>query len=153
MAGFSVSLVWVPDDAAFWFSLSPTPESKLRTPRPMRLRVLGLGDGMMSPTARWSWKSLVFSAIMYCSAQEYGTSSTTNDEGDHGRKLNRGCQNSTTFSVEYSREGKAVLKFGPAMSLSGNARPRENDANPTPNPSFLASDLLRLLTEKRENPL
>ena len=47
----------------------------------MRLRVLGLGDDMMSPTARWSWETLGFSAIMYCSAQQYGTSSTANDEG------------------------------------------------------------------------
>ena len=76
-AGFSQKLVvraykvfflWL-DSAWIWrrcriqgafFSLSPTPESKLRTPRPMRLRVLGLGDDMMSSTARWSWKTWFF---------------------------------------------------------------------------------------------
>ena len=86
MARFCVNLAKVSDNTAFCFSLSPTPESNLRTPRSIRLRVLGLGEDMMSSTARWSYKSLVFSAVMYCSAQEYGTSSTTNDEGDHGGK-------------------------------------------------------------------
>ena len=86
MAGFCLNLAQAPDNTAFCFSLFPIPESTLRTPRPIHLRVLGLGDDMMSPTARWSWKGLVFSAIMYCSVQEYATSSTTNDEGDHGGK-------------------------------------------------------------------
>ena len=31
-----------------------------------------------------------------CSAQEYDTSSTTNDEGNHCEKQEGGCQNSTT---------------------------------------------------------
>ena len=99
----------------------------------MRLRLFGLGDDMMSPAARWSWKSLIFPTIMYCSAQEYGTSSTTNNEGDHGDKQDGGCQNNTTLSVDYSREGpKAVLEFGPAMSASGNTRLREHDVHPNP---------------------
>ena len=34
---------------------------------------------MMSSTARWSFKSLAFLAIIHCSAQEYEASSTTND--------------------------------------------------------------------------
>ena len=63
---------------------------------------------------------------MYCSAQEYGTSSTANDEGGHGGKWDGGCQNNTVLAVEYSREGsKAVLRFRPAMSSSRNTRPRE----------------------------
>ena len=37
-------------------------------------------------TARWSLKSLAFLAIINCSAQEYDTPSTTNDEGDHCEK-------------------------------------------------------------------
>ena len=53
MAGFGVNFAWVPDNTAFCFSMSPTTKSKLRTSRPMRLRVLGLGDDMMSPNARW----------------------------------------------------------------------------------------------------
>ena len=64
MAVFFMNLACVPNNTMLCFSLSPTPESKLRTPRPMRLRVLGLVDDMMSPTARWYWKSLVFSAII-----------------------------------------------------------------------------------------
>ena len=123
--------------------LSPTQESNLRTPRPMRLRVLGLGDDIMSPTARWSWKSLVFWAIMYCSAQKYGTSSTAQDKGDHDGKYDGGCRNNTTLSVEYTSNGsKSVLELGPAMSPSGNTRPREDDAKT--NPWFLASGLASL---------
>ena len=76
----------MPDNTVFCFSLCSTPESKLPTCRPMPLRVLGLGDDIMSSTAQWSWKSLAFSAFMYCAAQEYGTSSTTNDVGDHEKK-------------------------------------------------------------------
>ena len=108
---------------------------------------------MMSPTARWSWKNLVFSAIIYCSAQKYGTSSTANDEGDHGGKQDGGCRNNTTLSVEYLREGsKAVLEFGPAMSPSGNTRAREHNANP--NPWYLASGLFSLVGGKaRESAL
>ena len=74
----------MPYNKVFCFSLSAAMESKLRTTRPMGLHVRGLGGDMMSFTARWSWKRLVFSAIMYYSEQEYGTSPTTNDEGDHG---------------------------------------------------------------------
>ena len=70
----------------FCFSLFLTPESKLRTPQPMRLRSLELSNDMMSPTAQWSWESRVFSDITYCSAQEYSTSSATNNEGGHGGK-------------------------------------------------------------------
>ena len=59
----------------------------------------------MSSTAQWSLKSLPLSAIINCSAQEYDTPLTTNDEGDHCEKKDGGCQNNTTLSVEYSREG------------------------------------------------
>ena len=65
----------------------------------------------------------------------------------HGGKWERGCQNITTLSVEYSRErSKTVLESGPAMSPSGNTRPREHDTSP--NTRFLASDPLRSLAEK-----
>ena len=86
MAAFYVNFAWLPDITAFCFSLSQTAESKLRTPRPMRLCVLGSGDDKMSSTARWSLKSLAFSAIISCFAQEYDTPSTTNDEGNHCEK-------------------------------------------------------------------
>ena len=76
----------VPDTTAVCFSLCQTAESKLRTPRPMRFCVLGSGDDMMSFTARWFLKSLAFSAIINCSAQEHDTPSTTNDEGDRCEK-------------------------------------------------------------------
>ena len=105
----------------------------------MRLRVLALGDDMMSPTARWSWKSLGFLAI----------TAPRKNMARRPRQTAKG----TTLSVEYSREGsKAVLEFGPTMSPSGNTRPREHDANP--NPWFLSPRVfLRSLAEKRENPL
>ena len=41
---------------------------------------------MMNSTAQWSLKRLAYAAIINCSAQEYDTSSTTNDEGDHCEK-------------------------------------------------------------------
>ena len=46
--------------------------------------------------------------------------------------------------MEYSREGsKAVLEFGPAMSPSGNTRPREHDAKSEPVVSRLGSFFAR----------
>ena len=81
MAGLCVM-----DNTGVCFSLSHAAESKWRTPRPMRLCVLGSGDGMMSSIARWSSKSLVFLVIIYCYAQECDTLSTTDDEGDHCAK-------------------------------------------------------------------
>ena len=44
-----------------------------------------------------------------------------------------------------------MLEFGPAMSPSGNTRPREHDANL--NPWFLAFGLFHSLAKKRTNPL
>ena len=89
----------------------------MRTPRPMRLCVRGSGDDMMSSAARCSLKSLAFSAIINCSAQEYDTPSTTNDEGDHCEKLDGGCQNNTTLSVEYSREGSNADGANPSEAV------------------------------------
>ena len=57
-----------------------------------------------------------------------------------------------TSSVKYWREGsKDVLKFGPAMYLSGNTRRTKHDANR--NQRFPASSRVRSLPENRENPL
>ena len=86
MAGFCLNLASLPDNTAFYFSLSQAAESKLRKTRPMCWCALGSGDDMMSSTAGWSLKSLVYAAIINCSAQEHDTSSTTNDEGDHCEK-------------------------------------------------------------------
>ena len=72
---------------------------------------------MMSSTARWSLKSLAFAAIKNCSAQEYDTSSMTNDEGDHCENIGRGCQNITTLSVEYSREGSTADGANPSEAV------------------------------------
>ena len=47
------------------------------------------------------FKSLAFSAIINCSAQEYDTPSTTNDEGDHCEEQDGGCQNNTTQTANY----------------------------------------------------
>ena len=67
-----------------------------------------------------------FSAIINCFAQEYGTSSTTNDEGDHCEKQEGGCQKSSTCSVEYSSVGSktdgaesSVMVLGAGSVLLG----------------------------------
>ena len=83
MGGFYVNFAQLPDNTAFYFSLFQASESKLRTPRPMRLCLPGSGDDMTTSTARWSLKRLAFSAMTIFSVQEYGTPSTTNNEGDH----------------------------------------------------------------------
>ena len=85
MAGFCVDLAYLPDNTACCFSLSQAAEAKLRTPLPARSCALGSGD-MMNSTARWSLKRLAYAAIINCSAQEYDTPSTINDEGDHCEK-------------------------------------------------------------------
>ena len=66
----------------------------------MRLCLLGSGEDILSSSARQSWKRRAFS-IINCSAQEYDTLSTTNDEGDRCENSEGGCQNSTACSVEY----------------------------------------------------
>ena len=104
---------------AFCFSQSLTAESKLCTPQPMRLCVLGSDDDMMSSTARWSLKLLAFLTIMNCSAQEYDTPSPTNGEGDHCKKQDGGCQNNTTLYVEYSREGLKADGTNPSEAVLG----------------------------------
>ena len=71
----------------------------------------------MSSTARWSLKSLAFSVTINCSAQEYGTPSTTNGEGDHCEKYDGGCQNSTNLSAEYSREGSKADGANPTEAV------------------------------------
>ena len=160
MAGFCVNSKQLPGNTVFCFSLSQTAESKLRTPRPMRLCVLGLGDDMMSSIARWSLKRLVFSAIISCPAQEYDTPSTTNDEGDHCE--NRAGAARTILHCLWSiREKgqkptvpthrKPCWEFGPAMSPSGNTRPREHDVSPKPR--FIASCHLHSLAKNRKKML
>ena len=50
--------------------------------------------------------------MIYFSAQEIDTWSTTSDEGGHSGKQVRVCQNNTNLSVEYSRLGSfAMLEF------------------------------------------
>ena len=79
----SCELGKVPARTVFPQMPSQTTESKLCTPRPTRLCARGSGEDIMSLTAPWSWKRRAFSAIIYCSAQDYETLSTTNDHGDH----------------------------------------------------------------------
>ena len=80
---FSKNLAKAPARTASSRTRSQTALSKLRTPRPMRLCARGSAEDIMSSSARWSWKRRAFPAIMNCSAQEYDTPSTTNDDGDH----------------------------------------------------------------------
>ena len=115
------------DNTAFCFSLSQAAESKLRTPLPARSCALGSGD-MMNSTARWSLKRLAYAAIINCSAQEY-------DDKRRRRplqKIGRGCQNNTTLSVEYSREGSKADGANPSEAVleiwAGNVPVREHQA-------------------------
>ena len=119
MAGFCENLAKLPARTASSRTRSRTALSKLLTPRLMRSCALGSGEGIMSSSARWSWKKRVFSAIINCKAQEYYTSSTTNDEGDHCEKQEGGCQNSTTCSVEYSSLGSKTDGDEPSVSIWG----------------------------------
>ena len=71
----------------------------------------------MSSLARRSWKKRAFSAIINCSAQEYDTSSTTNNDGDHCDKRERSCRNGTTCSVEYSSVGSKTDGAAPSVMI------------------------------------
>ena len=99
----------------------------------------------------------------------------TNDEGDHCEKKGGSFQNSTTLSVEYSREGSKVDVDNPSEAVlgiwvcnvpawehkssalwavaspSGNARPRGHDASP--NPRVVASWPCRSLTQNCEKQI
>ena len=48
----------------------------------------------MNSTAQWSLKRPAYAAIINCSAQEYDTPSTINDEGDH-------CENRTGLPEQH----------------------------------------------------
>lgn len=84
--------------------------------------------------------SLAVSAIIYCSAQSYNTSSTTNDDGNHCKNEEGGSPNNIPFYVEYSRVGSktdgahspGVVSFGAAMYLSRGAGPRQFGAAVAP---------------------
>ena len=73
----------------------------------------------MSTSAWWSWKRRAFSAIKNFSAQEYDTSSTTNDEGGHCENQEGGYQNNTTCSVQYSNLASKTDGAEPSVSIWG----------------------------------
>ena len=77
--------------------------------------MFGSGEGIMSSSARQSWKIRAFSAIINSSSQEYDTSSTTNDDWNHCEKQEGGYRNSTTCSVESSNVGSTT--GGPESSV------------------------------------
>ena len=108
ISGFCENLAIVPTRTAFSRSSSQMAMSKPRMLRLMRLCDWGSDVLSMSSSARLPWKRRAFSAIMNCSEKEYETSSTTNADAVHCKKMEGGCQNNTTFLVEYSRVG---LKF------------------------------------------
>ena len=97
----------------------------------MGLWVLGLGDDIMSYTARWAFKSLAFSAIINCAAQEYDTLSTTNDKPPL-RIMGRGLPEQQ-YIVEYSREGSKPAGANPSEAVLGiwacNVPVREHQAS------------------------
>ena len=74
---------------------------------------------MVSSSAQRSWKRRAFSAFIYCSAQEYDTSSTANDDGDRCEKQDGGSQNSTTCSIEYSKVGSNTDGAEPSVMIWG----------------------------------
>ena len=119
MVGFCQNLAKLPARTASSRTQSQTTLSKLRTPRPKRLCALESGEDIMSSSVRRSWKRRAFSAIINCSAQEYDTSSTTNNEGDHYEKQEGGCQSSTTCSVEYSSLGSKTDGAEASVSIWG----------------------------------
>ena len=121
------------DHTAVCFSLSQAAESKLGTPRPMRLCALGSGDDMMSSAARWSLKILALPAIINCSAQEYDTPSTTNDEVDHCEKYDGAARTKQQYlwSIQEKDQTPTVpthrkpcWESGPVISPSGKNRLR-----------------------------
>ena len=119
MAGFCDYLPKVPARTAFSRTRSQTAQSKLRSPRPMYLCARGSSEDIMSSSARRSWKKRAFSAIIHCSAQDYGTSSTTNDDGDHCEKQEWDFQNITTYSGKYSSVGSKIDNVEPSVMVLG----------------------------------
>ena len=119
---FCENLAKLPARTASSRTRSQTTLSKVCTPRPMGLCAFGPGEDIMSSWARWSWKERAFSAIIDCSAPEYDTSSTTNDEGNHCEKQEGGCQNSTTCAVQYSSVGSKTDGADPSVMILGGGQ-------------------------------
>ena len=117
MAGFCENLTNVPARTAFSRTRSQIALSKLRTPQPVRLCARRSGEDILSSSTRRSWERRAFSAVVNCSAQEYDTPSTTNDDGRHCKKQEGGCQNSTTCSVEYSSVGPKTDGAEPSVII------------------------------------
>ena len=80
-----MDLAYLPANTACCFSLSQAAVSKFAHASAAVFVCAWIGDMMIS-TAQWSLKRLAYAAIINCSAQEYDTLSTINDEGDHCEK-------------------------------------------------------------------
>ena len=122
MAGFCENLANEPARTAHPNTRFLILLSNLRKPRPMHLCARESGEDILSSWARWSWKERAFSAIIDCSAPEYDTSSTTNDEGNHCEKQEGGCQNSTTCAVQYSSVGSKTDGADPSVMILGGGQ-------------------------------
>ena len=117
MVGFCENLAKLPARTASSRTRSQTALSKHASTN--ALCALGSGEEVMSSSVRRSSKKRAFSAIINCSAREYHTSSTTNDEGDHCEKQEGGCQNNTNCSVEYSRLPSKTNGAEPSVKVWG----------------------------------
>ena len=80
----------------------------MRIPRPMFSRVLGQGDHAMNSTARWSWKSLVSSTIIYCSVQENRMSFTTTYVGDYSENRMGAARTTILFLWSIREKGQKL---------------------------------------------
>ena len=86
MAGFCVNLAYLPDNTACCFSPSQAAESKFAHASTDAFVCVWIGRRHDELQCAMVFKSLTYAAIINCSAQEYDTPSTTNDEGDHWEK-------------------------------------------------------------------
>ena len=85
MAGFCLNLAYLPDNTACCFSLSQAVASKFEHASADAFVCAWIGRHY-ELAARWSLQRLAYAAIINCSAREYDTPSTINDEGDHCEK-------------------------------------------------------------------
>ena len=119
MAGFCVNLAYLPDNTACCFSLSQAAESKFAHASTDSFVCVWIGRHDQLHCAM-VFKSLAFAAIINCSAQEYCTPSTINDEGDHCEKLDGAAR--TTPHYLSSRREKIIKsrRRQPVGSRAGN---------------------------------
>ena len=114
---FCEHLATVPARTVFSHSHSKPALSKPRKLLPLRLCDRASNVISMSSNARWSWMRRACSAITTCTAQEDEVSSTTNADAVNCENMEGGCQNNTTFPVEYSRVASKFEEGEPSEGM------------------------------------